>query len=170
MFNGIQSSVWCFNHETPVMALIFYRFRHSHRYLHDIKCLTCDLLLITFWVAWSNFVVSDDTCHFFLIFPSIFVYICFSFDLFSSRSSHTTGWSSESDVSINTDPQSELSTGTSATMVPDVRNIDKYYGANYADNLSISQVGFCVCLQNIIAWFTRTEFGVTNHNHKKDKN
>ena len=76
MFNGIQSSVWCFNHETLVMALIFYRFRHSHRYLHDIKCLTCDLLLITFWVAWSNFVVSDDTCQFFLILSSICVYFC----------------------------------------------------------------------------------------------
>ena len=28
------------------------------------KCLTFDLLLITFWVAWSNFVVADDTCQF----------------------------------------------------------------------------------------------------------
>ena len=49
------------------------------------------------------------------------------------------GWSSQSDVSITTDPSSEMSTGTSATTIPDIRIItDKYYG----DNLSISQVGF----------------------------
>ena len=49
------------------------------------------------------------------------------------------GWSSQSDVSITTDPSSEMSTGTSATTIPDIRIItDKYYG----DNLSISQVSF----------------------------
>ena len=76
-------------------------------------------------------VVSDDACHFFPEFVSNFVFICFSFSLFSSRSS--TGWSSQSDVSISTEPRSELSTGTGQTMVGQ----EKYY----VDNLSITQVG-----------------------------
>lgn len=60
-------------------------------------------------------------------------------DPYSQAGAGSGGWSSQSDVSITTDPSSEMSTGTSATTIPDIRIItDKYYG----DNLSISQVSF----------------------------
>ena len=58
--------------------------------------------------------------------------------LFFSVGSHTTGWTSQDDVSIQTDPQSELSAASSNIPAPDTR----YYPNHYSTDYSFSQVSF----------------------------
>ena len=71
-------TIWLIN-SLQECLVFFFKFAWS-------KCLTLDLLLITFWVAWSNFVVSDDTCQFFPLacqpLTMIFVCLIFSFVYF----------------------------------------------------------------------------------------
>ena len=87
------------------------------------------------------------------ILSAILVYICFSFVFLFSSHSSSTGWSSQSDVSINTEPQSELSTGTGQTTVQQ----DKYF----TDSFSVTQVGRDsaphVLLMLLFAFFVWTE-------------
>ena len=122
-------------------------------------------LLVDFWFIVNYFLSRMKQFGCFRwglsVFPWVyqqFCFICFSFVLFSSHSS--TGWSSQSDVSISTEPHSELSTGTGQTSV----HHDKWH----TDNISITQVGLmshialCMCflpqlLMLLFAFFVWTE-------------
>ena len=71
-------------------------------------------------------------------------FVCFFLVIFISSNA---GWSSQSDVSISTDPHSEVSTGTGHTTIPDLllKKDEKKY-VQYLEHLSVSQVRYCFCM------------------------